>query len=165
MMHRSVEDDPVRTGDVVDALMDASRALVAVAARSIARVDESLSLPQFRALVVLATRGATTVGALADELGVHSSTVTRMCDRLVARRYVTRQTAASNRRSVLVTLTPAGRAVVRKVTERRRRLIGEIVANVPEQHRAAMIAALHAFSAAAGEAPDQAWSFGWGAEA
>lgn len=161
-MHRSNPAPDVETGNVVDALMTASRALVAVAARSIAQVDESLSLPQFRALVVLAARGPVTVGTLADELDVHSSTITRLCDRLVGRGYVTRAPAADSRREVVVALTNAGRSAVRKVMQRRRDLVGQIVANVPAQDRAPMVSALRAFSAAAGEAPEQAWSFGWG---
>lgn len=146
---------------VVDALMAASRALVAVAARSIAHVEASLSLPQYRALVVLSTRGPTTAGVLADELGVHPSTVTRLCDRLVAGGYVTREPSTDSRREVVIALTPTGRSAVRKVMQRRRRLIGDIVANVPLEQRPTMVAALQAFSAAAGEAPEQAWAFGW----
>jgi hypothetical protein len=57
---------------------------------------------------------------------------------------------------VTVGLTAAGRRLLRKVTTARRRAIGEIVAKVPEELRVAMVAALQAFSEAAGEAPDQA---------
>lgn len=162
-MHRSGRTSLADTDDaVVDALMAASRALVSVAARSIAAVDESLSLPQFRALVVLATRGAATVGALADELNVHSSTITRLSDRLVARALVSRVAAETNRREVVVELTPAGKRIVAKVMQRRRDAIAEIVAAVPGAQRQAMVAALLTFSQAAGGATDQAWMHGWG---
>ena len=50
---------------VVDGVLRASRALVAVAARSIASVDDTVTLPQFRTLVALAARGPQNVGALA----------------------------------------------------------------------------------------------------
>jgi hypothetical protein len=42
---------------MVNALLTASRLLMAVSARSLASVEESLTLPQFRMLVVLDTRG------------------------------------------------------------------------------------------------------------
>lgn len=157
----TVTEEAVGAERFVDAVMSASRALVAVAARSIAQTDDSLTLPQFRTLVVLTAHGPMTVGGLADELGVHSSTVTRMCDRLVARRLVVRGKAPESRREILVRLLPAGRRVVRDVSRSRRRAIGQIVAKVPTEHHASMIAALEAFSDAAGEAPDQAWAAGW----
>ena len=43
--------------DFVDAFVAASRALVAVAARSLADLSDDITLPQYRALVVLRTRG------------------------------------------------------------------------------------------------------------
>jgi DNA-binding MarR family transcriptional regulator len=148
--------------DVVDGVLRASRALVAVAARSIAQVDDTVTLPQFRALVALAARGPQNMGALAEELGVHSSTATRMCDRLVGKGLIGREASAESRREVTVRLMPAGRRLLQKVTTARRRAIGQIVAKVPEGLRAAMVDALQAFSEAAGEVPDQAWAVGWG---
>ena len=56
-------------GDELEALTDvvlvASRALIAVASRSIAAVDDKVTLPQFRALVVLDVNdGSCRVGEL-----------------------------------------------------------------------------------------------------
>jgi len=42
---------------VVDAVLSASRVLVAVAARSLSGVAEDVTLTQYRSLVVLASRG------------------------------------------------------------------------------------------------------------
>ena len=42
---------------ITDALLTASRLLVAISARSIARVDETITIPQFRTLVILSARG------------------------------------------------------------------------------------------------------------
>ena len=56
---------------VVELVMRASRALVAVASRSIAAVDDTVTLPQFRALVVLDARGGQCrVGDLARDLAI-----------------------------------------------------------------------------------------------
>ena len=69
---------------VTDAVLLSSRALVAVASRSIAAVDDAVTLPQFRALVVLdRDDGGLNVGVLASELRIQPSTATRLCDRLV----------------------------------------------------------------------------------
>ena len=147
---------------VVDVVLGASRALVAVAARSIAEVDETVTLPQFRTLVALAARGPQNVGLLAAELGVHSSTMTRMCDRLARRGLIERLPSTESRREVVVSLSGAGVRLMHAVTAARRRSIAQIVANISPDSRRAMVDALQAFSDAAGEVTDQAWAIGWG---
>lgn len=147
--------------ELVDALMHASRALVGIAAESIAAVDPTLSMPQFRALVVLAGAGPITVGQLAAALKVHTSTVTRLCDRLVARGLITREQAERNRREVALALTRSGRSVLRRVMDRRRQRVAEVVGALPAGQRQPVVAALRAFSDAAGEAPEPSWAFGW----
>jgi DNA-binding MarR family transcriptional regulator len=150
--------------DMVDGMLRASRALVSVAARSLAGVTDKVTLPQYRALVVLAGRGAQNAGALADALGVHSSTLTRLCDRLVTKGLITRGESPTNRREVLLSLTPRGRRLVRSVTDRRREEIARIVARVPRADRAAMVRALEAFGDAAGEETESTWLPGWSDE-
>lgn len=137
--------------EITDALLLASRALVGVAARSIARFSDDVTLPQFRALVVLAGRGPQGLGALAQELAIHTSTATRMCDRLVAKELISREVPATNRREVVLELTRPGRELVDHVLARRRTEIGAIVARIPAEARRPMVAALHAFGEAAGE--------------
>jgi DNA-binding MarR family transcriptional regulator len=123
-----------------------------VASRSIAAVDDAVTLPQFRALVVLDGRAdGLNVGALASELRIQPSTATRLCDRLVRKGLAHRSVGRDNRREVTIMLTHAGRALVREVTRRRRREIASIMAKVPALQRAAIIEALTAFRVAAGE--------------
>lgn len=137
---------------VTDAVLLSSRALVAVASRSIAAVDEAVTLPQFRALVVLDRDDVgLNVGELAHELRIQPSTATRLCDRLVRRRLARRRVNPDNRREVTILLTAAGRELVADVTRRRRREIASIMAKVPASQRAAIIEALTAFREAAGE--------------
>jgi DNA-binding MarR family transcriptional regulator len=147
-------------GQVVDAVLRASRVLVAVAVRSLAAIDHDVTLPQYRALVVLASRGPQRPTGLAEALAVHPSTITRLCDRLVAQRLVRRGESAVNRREVTITLTPKGRKLVDAVTERRRAEITEIVARVPTRERARMVQALHALGEAADEPNDSDWFLG-----
>jgi DNA-binding MarR family transcriptional regulator len=137
---------------VTDAVLLASRALVAVASRSIASVDEAVTLPQFRALVVLdSNSGQRRVGELAQELRISPSTATRLCDRLVRKRLVSRAVDPTNRREVAISLSSRGRDLVRTVTERRRAEIASIMSKVPPAQRATIVDALTAFRDAAGE--------------
>lgn len=143
--------------EVVDAVLLASRVLVSVSARSLAGVDHDVTLPQYRALVVLASRGVQRPGDLADALGSHPSTVTRLCDRLVAKRLVSRHTSPTNRREVTIELTGKGRRLVDRVTAKRRDELSAIVSRIPKEQRATMVRALHALGEAAGEPADSVW--------
>ena len=147
--------------EITDAVLYASRVLVAVAARSLAGVADQVTLPQYRALVVLAAKGAQSLGELASALDVHTSTATRMCDRLVRKRLIRRRQSRKDRREVVLDLTPSGHDLVVEVTDRRRAEIARIVARVPRDQRESLVSALTAFGRAAGEVPEQAWSLGW----
>ncbi len=146
--------------DVVDAVLRASRVLVSVAVRSLADAGHDVTLPQYRALVVLASRGPRRPTELADALAVHPSTITRLCDRLVARRLVRRAASTQSRREVVITLMPSGKRLVDAVTARRRAEISDIVARIPLPERATMVRALHALGDAAGEPADASWFTG-----
>lgn len=147
---------PSAAGDadaVTDAVLAASRLLLAVSARSIAAVDESITLAQFRLLVVLFSRGAVNLSMLADQLDVNPSTATRMIDRLIASGLVSREPNPASRREVVVALTEAGAATVRQVTTRRRKEIARIVGRMPVEQRHDLVEALEAFAGAGGEPP------------
>jgi hypothetical protein len=68
---------------ITDALLTASRLLVAISAHSIGQVDETITIPQFRTLVILSNRGPMNLATLAGLLGVQPSASGRMVDRLV----------------------------------------------------------------------------------
>lgn len=145
------EPDPDDVDALTDAVLTASRLLVAVSARSIAAVDEGITLPQFRLLVVLDSRGPLKLTALAEQLAVNPSTATRMVDRLVAADLLRRAANPASRRELVVSLTESGAAVVRKVTQRRRAEITRIVARMPPAQRHGLVRALSAFAEAGDE--------------
>ena len=149
---------------IVDAVLTASRVLVAVAARSLGDIAEEVTLTQYRTLVVLASRGPKSLVELAEAVAVTPPTATRMCDRLIKKGLVVRGNDSGDRRLVRLTLAERGRALVDEVTQRRRREIVELVAAVPEDQRVAMVDSLQRLAAAAGEVPEQDWSAGWGLE-
>jgi len=139
---------------LIDGFIAASRALVAVAARSLAVLDEDNTLPQYRALIVLGTRGPQRAVDLAVALGVTPGTSSRMIDRLVRKRLVSRLRSRVDRRTVHVRLTEVGRTVVAEVTARRRREIAIILDAMPAEGRETLTVKLHAFTDAAGEGPE-----------
>lgn len=143
--------------DVVDAVLSASRTLIAISQQSLGGAAEETTLAQYRALVVLASRGPQRMVDLAGALGVTPSTVGRMCDRLARKGLIRRHRARTDRREVLVSLTPAGRQVVDQATARRRALLTEILGRLPVGQQSEVASALYAFTAAAGEIPDSQW--------
>jgi DNA-binding MarR family transcriptional regulator len=152
--------DPGRE-ELIDAVLGSSRALVAVAARSLAGVAEDVTLAQYRFLVEVASRGPQRLADLASALGVDRSTATRMCDRLVRKRLVARRRSTEDRRTVRVSLTGAGGELVAEVSRRRRVEIATIVGRMAAADRDPVVRALRAFADAAGEVPEQDWSLGW----
>ncbi|MEC3975823.1 MarR family winged helix-turn-helix transcriptional regulator [Amycolatopsis sp. H20-H5] len=138
---------------VTDAVLTASRLLVAVSARSISAAGDLITLPQFRLLVILHTRGPLKHAALAEHLAVNPSTATRMVDRLIAVEMVHREHNPSSRREITLELTPEGARMVRQVTARRRKEIAKIVSKMPESARTGMVEVLGAFAEAGGEPP------------
>jgi DNA-binding MarR family transcriptional regulator len=150
---------------VTRAVLTASRLLVGITARSLAEVEERVTLPQMRMLVVLSTRGATKLVALADVLHVAPSTAMRMVDRLIAVGLADRRINPGNRRETLLQLTEEGRRIVDDVTARRRAEISSVVERLTPSQRSALVEALAAFNEAGGEplapAADEPHPLGW----
>jgi DNA-binding MarR family transcriptional regulator len=93
--------------------------------------ENRLTMPQLRCLqAVAAEPGAALTTQLARQLQVTAPTVTNMIDGLVERGLVERQPDLDNRRQVLLTLTTAGRDVMRRyeavMAGRLRDLIGHL---------------------------------------
>ncbi|ORW09369.1 MarR family transcriptional regulator [Mycobacterium kyorinense] len=138
---------------ITDALLTASRLLVAISARSIAQVNETITIPQFRTLVILSNRGPVNLATLAGLLDVKPSAAGRMVDRLVGAGLIDRLPHPSSRRELLAEPTARGRQVVRQVTAHRRAEIARIVEKMPAPERHGLVRALTPFTAAGGE-PD-----------
>jgi len=143
------------TQEVVAAVLAASRLIVGMSARALAEVDDSLTLPQLRTLVVLADRPPTKQADLAAELGVNPSTVLRMVDRLAAAGLVERRPNPDSRREQLVALTAPGRGLVQRVMERRSEEVAALVSGLTPADRAGLVHGLRALTDAVPEAyPD-----------
>ena len=146
----------------IEVVMAATRVLVAVSAQSVATVDDVVTLPQLRVLVMVGSRGGLNLGAVAAGLGVHPSNATRAVERLVVAGFLDRRDDPTDRRNLVLQLSTEGRALVDRVMDERRTAIAQILDRMPPSRRRAMVPVLRAFAAAAGEVPDGAvWSLGW----
>lgn len=160
-MARKQTTDPDSRDDLVDALLAASRALVGIAARSLSGLDADVTLPQFRAMMVLATRGPQRMVDIAAELNVNPSTATRMCERLVRKGLIRRDRDTADRREVRLSLTDAGANVVTEVSDRRRVELVRLVKALPAQSVDPATQALRELAVAAGEPAENDWWLGW----
>ncbi len=156
--------DAADVQELVTAVLTASRVLVSVSARSLAEVEDVVTVTQFRTLVVMEAHGQLNLNGLAALLDVGPSTALRMIDRLLVADLVTRRDNPDNRREVLLELTEQGRRIVAKVTSRRRAEITKVVTAMPSVQRSDLVAALRSFADAAGELepqPESAEVLGW----
>jgi DNA-binding MarR family transcriptional regulator len=150
-----------RDGELREFVLSTTRALVGIAARSLAGTSDDVTLAQYRVLVLLEGHGPLTMGELAANLDVNPSTITRVCDALVNKSLIVRGPAEDNRRNVRAQLAPAGRRLVDQVMAHRRELIDTVLDRMPVAAQQRVAVAFHDFAVAAGELSDDAWTLGW----
>jgi DNA-binding MarR family transcriptional regulator len=143
---------------VTDALLEASKGLVGIALQTL---PSGVTLNQFRALVLLESAPAMRAADLAGALSVSPSTATRLCDRLVRAELLSRDASEDDRREVRLSLTKAGRELVRTGLSRRRKVLGRLVAQIPAEDRAPFVRSLRVFEGAGLDGKEPAWALGW----
>lgn len=141
-------DDPT---DDVAAMMRVARIVFAVVVRSVGHADNGLTMPQLRALVLVASSSTeVTTSSVAAALDVDLSTASRMCGRLVNAGWLDRRESPQDRRNLLLSLTPEGSAVLATVMTHRRAAFTTILAQLPAEDRAAVRRSFDTFAYAAG---------------
>ncbi len=150
-----------RSNGDVDAVLAASRALVGVAARSVAALEEEVTLVQYRALLLVADGRVTGPSDLAAALGVHPSNASRLVERMVAKGLLERAGDPDDRRSITLSVGPAGQEVVADVMDRRRADLAAILERLSPEEVEAVTRSLGRFAEAADEPLDDAWRLGW----
>ena len=93
----------------------------------------------FPLLVILGIRGALGVAELADQVGRDHTTVSRQLAKLESLGLIAREEGEDRRRRAAA-LTPAGKRIVKAITQARRRLLSKALATWSEKDRAALAA-------------------------
>ena len=102
----------------------------------------SLSVPQFRVLTFLSHKPGAPLSSVAEHLGVARSTASAIVDRLVRRKLVSRTTHPEERRSVVLTLTPAGAQYFQQAREAASARMAKVLAGTPAPDLVQMIQGL-----------------------
>ncbi|HKU12718.1 MarR family winged helix-turn-helix transcriptional regulator [Sinomonas sp.] len=134
----------------VDAALRAADVLLHVAAQSVVEVEDLVTTPQLRVLVLIALQGPQNLGAVARELGVHPSNATRTCERLVVAGLLSRREDPADRRFLQLDVTQSGRDLVESVMEHRRKAIAKVIENIPAASRESVASAMATFANAGG---------------
>jgi DNA-binding MarR family transcriptional regulator len=122
-------DAPDISPEILESLELLLYAAIGITSFALADADASeLTLPQWRALVVVGREDGIRVGALATRIGTSLPSTSRLVVRLERHGYVTTARDERDRRATIVTLTETGLAVRTRVVERRRELVRGAVA-------------------------------------
>ena len=101
-----------------------------------------LSVPQFRALCLLARFPAASLSDLSEHLGSSQPSASRLISGLVTRGLVKRNECADDRRQVTLVLTPRGKEVQSKSHRATQQRLAEEIAHLPEDKRRAIVSAM-----------------------
>ncbi len=117
---------------LTDALESLAFGVVGMTAKALNQVgrEKELTLTQWRVLVVLGA-GPLRVGAIADRVGVALPSASRLVTRMEEHGFVQTARDEQDRRATLVSLAPLGVTTRDGVISRRRKLIGDLVADEP----------------------------------
>jgi DNA-binding MarR family transcriptional regulator len=107
-----------------------------------------LTVSQAQALRALKNNGCMPTGQLAAELQISAPAITQLTDRLIRKSLIERQTAASDRRTVLVALSAKGKRLMEQMRKRRCEIFSRALLQLDESERAEVTAALEKVIAA-----------------
>ena len=110
--------------------------------RTLRSFRRGLSMPQFRALVMIGNAPDTSLSAVAEHLALSLPTTSRMVSGLVDKGLLTRQGCRTDRRQVSLGVTPKGRGVLDAAWSGTGRELAGHLAGVPAERRAAVVAAM-----------------------
>lgn len=129
--------------------MELSRVVTAVVAHSLAVMENPVTVPQLRVLVLVGSGGPLNVSAVAEALGVNPSNASRTTDQLVGAGLVHRTESGRDRRNVSLTLSPAGRQLIDDMMANRRAVFAAVVAELTENQQTQLTRSARAFTRAA----------------
>ena len=98
-----------------------------------------ISVSQCYVLETLHTHGSLTMNELAKKMYLKISTMTRVVEQLVKKKYVRREEGLNDRRVRFINLTKQGREIYKKAWENIFESEKVILKNIPSQHKAVLI--------------------------
>lgn len=137
-----VTDEGVRLADELMTVNAAMRRLVRRRLRE--EVPPRLRPAQVELMAVVGGRPGISVAAAARELRLADNSVSTLVNQLLAAGMLRRETDPEDRRAVRLELTPAAQRHMADWRDRRARLVGARIQELPAEDRAAIAAALPA---------------------
>ncbi|HEU5107827.1 MAG TPA: MarR family transcriptional regulator, partial [Micromonosporaceae bacterium] len=104
----------------------AAAALVSVWDQAREHMGTRLSASQLRALLAVERSPGVNLRRLAEALNMILSSASRLCDRLVAAGLIDREPSRSDRREIVLSLTPTGVRLLAELRAERRRRLAEV---------------------------------------
>lgn len=123
------------TDDLVHLSLDLARLLRRTAECGVGDVN----VLRLHALGAIGDHERLTMTEFAKTMSISPSTATEFADRLMRRGLIRRVTDSTNRRTVLITLTPLGQTIVQKGMRQKQKLLGDMFAGLSAQDRAHLL--------------------------
>jgi len=95
----------------------------------------AVTVPQLVLLEVLREKGMSTMSSVAKWMGITTSAVTGLTDRLIRAKFISRVRGIKDRRIVLVSLTDKGKDVVKKLQLYREKTVRKAFRNLTEKEQ------------------------------
>lgn len=137
---------PDKTADRVETLLATVMHRLSLHDDESTRHDVAVTTAEATLMVELLSLDEATQQELAARLGVDKSRISRLCASLERKRFLGRQRDESNRRNLLVKLTPSGAAVARRLRKLWRLRHERMLAGMTAQERRALLVGLSALA-------------------
>ncbi len=105
-------------------------------------INSDLKLSQIRAIAAFRNKDCLSMKELANNIGVKLSNMTMMIDRLIKDEMAKRERDESDRRKVMVSLTPKGKKIRAKFLAQRRKVAKTIFANLNDRDKNELLESL-----------------------
>lgn len=109
------------------------RRILAVAQQIALRTQSAPFSAQYALLYVLSESQHSYQQNLADCFGQHKSDITKLLNRLVREKLVSRQRSETDKRQSMITLTPLGHKRVAEISSQKQRITRELFGNLSER--------------------------------
>ena len=104
--------------------------------------DFGITPPQLNALVILVEQDGITMGELCDRMYLACSTATDLIDRMERNGLIERERDLTDRRVIRLRVKDPGRRVIEEVMKARKRYLGGVLKQVPEEEHESLIKSL-----------------------